>query len=554
MNLRRKFLFCCVLILVFGVFNFHVELAQAISIGEERVFNIDPDYDSLGRSTAKFRFIKATNKLYFYADQEWLNSVNSSALQDIDNKLYSLASEFEYNTYPVLTHLFGAEDNPGVDNDPGIVILLHKMESAVGGYIRTQDHYSSQVFSDSNMGQIIYLNTDSVLSLSLDNLSYHLAHEFTHLITLNHSPNEEVWLNEARAEYVETLLGYGEDWNHSNLRNRLQQFLKGTDVTLLEWHNNSYDYAKVNLFVHYLVGLYGVEILADSLDYGSGGTSSLDYALKQNGFSEDTEDIFIDWLIASVANDCSLGAKYCYQYPFLQNFTVFSSTYYLPGQTKSSLSVTDSIRAWEAKWQKISGGSGIIKLKFIIPEDTPIYKIPYIIESASGRKMLGFLDFSASNVQELYVEDMGTENKFVYFIPLIGSSGEQDKVYYYSWEVENLEPNDEQQIIEALLRRIEELKMKIVVLQTQSAMQKAYQNTNCSVFAQDLHYGMSSDEVKCLQTFLVNLGPDIYPEGLITGYFGSLTQAAVKRYQEFKGIITTGYFGPLTRAAANQNL
>jgi len=270
------------------------------------------------------------------------------------------------------------------------------------------------------------------------------------------------------------------------------------------------------------------------------------------------EQVYLDWLVANIVNDCFLGKQYCYQGTSLKNYSILAHSYYLPIQSRSSLSVTDSIKSWEAKWQKITGGSGIIKLKFTIPENTPIEKIPYIIEDIDGKKTIGFIDFSAANIQEIYIEEMGTKNKAVYFIPFVGSFGKQGKTYYYSWEVTNVESSDnqEKQIIESLLRQIDELKRQVVMLQTQLAMQKTYQSgLSCSIFSQDLYYGMtSSDEVKCLQQFLANLENDIYPEKLVTGYFGPLTQAAVQRYQKFKGIITTGYFGPLTRSVANQSL
>lgn len=51
-----------------------------------------------------------------------------------------------------------------------------------------------------------------------------------------------------------------------------------------------------------------------------------------------------------------------------------------------------------------------------------------------------------------------------------------------------------------------------------------------------------------------NLSSDssIYPEKIITGYFGFLTQKAVKRFQARHGIRQTGYVGHLTRARLNQ--
>ncbi|MDD3487911.1 MAG: peptidoglycan-binding domain-containing protein [Candidatus Pacebacteria bacterium] len=558
---KLKFSFCLGIfffILIIGLNTSQEVFAQDIHLGQERSFNIQFDYDFFGRANTETELIKITNKLYFYADKELLKDLSSGNRQEIDNKLYSLANEFEYKIYPNLTRTFGNEDNPGIDNNSRIIVVLHKMKPTIGGYIQAEDHYSAQLYPRSNMGQIIYLNFDDVLLLSLDNLSYHLAHEFLHLITLNQNPKEEIWLNEARAEYTETLLGYGGQWDQSSVRNRLQQFLRGTELSLLNWNNSSYDYAKVNLLAHYLVDFYDVDILVDSLKSPFSGIDALNYAFKKNGFSEDFSIVFMNWVIANAVNNCSLGEKYCYQSSFLQDFTLFPYTYYLPIQNKSSLSVTDSIKNWEAKWQKIMGGSGMIKLKFTIPEQTPIDKIPYIIESVEGKKTIGFFDFSATNIQEVYIEGMGAKNKAVYFIPFIASFGnEENKTYYYSWEVINVELNkqQEEEIIQALLKKIDELKRQVVLLQTQIAMQKTYQNSlSCSIFSQDLYYGMNSSEVECLQQFLVNIGNDIYPEKLVTGYFGPLTQAAVQRYQAFKGIITTGYFGPLTRIAANQNL
>lgn len=76
-----------------------------------------------------------------------------------------------------------------------------------------------------------------------------------------------------------------------------------------------------------------------------------------------------------------------------------------------------------------------------------------------------------------------------------------------------------------------------------------------------LQLGDRGAQVTELQTFLA-ASPSIYPEGLVTGYFGSLTQAAVQRYQAARGIVsqgtpaTTGYgrVGPLTMASINAQL
>lgn len=73
-----------------------------------------------------------------------------------------------------------------------------------------------------------------------------------------------------------------------------------------------------------------------------------------------------------------------------------------------------------------------------------------------------------------------------------------------------------------------------------------------------LDLGDSGSQVTELQTYLAT-NASIYPSGLVTGYFGPLTQAAVQRFQAAQGLVsagtpsTTGYgrVGPQTAARIN---
>lgn len=75
-----------------------------------------------------------------------------------------------------------------------------------------------------------------------------------------------------------------------------------------------------------------------------------------------------------------------------------------------------------------------------------------------------------------------------------------------------------------------------------------------SVFNTTLRYGITSDDVKRLQELLASV-PEIYPEGIVSGWFGQLTRKAVQRFQCKYNIVcegdekTTGYglAGPKTR-------
>ena len=73
--------------------------------------------------------------------------------------------------------------------------------------------------------------------------------------------------------------------------------------------------------------------------------------------------------------------------------------------------------------------------------------------------------------------------------------------------------------------------------------------------------GYRTEEVKVLQTLLAR-DPSVYPEGLVTGYYGEATVRAVQKFQSKYGLVssgspnTTGYglAGPATRAKINEVL
>lgn len=70
--------------------------------------------------------------------------------------------------------------------------------------------------------------------------------------------------------------------------------------------------------------------------------------------------------------------------------------------------------------------------------------------------------------------------------------------------------------------------------------------------SRNLSFGSRGDDVKALQGFLAK-DSALYPEGLLTGYFGRLTREAVKRFQTREKIAPAeGYVGPKTRARLNQ--
>jgi len=62
--------------------------------------------------------------------------------------------------------------------------------------------------------------------------------------------------------------------------------------------------------------------------------------------------------------------------------------------------------------------------------------------------------------------------------------------------------------------------------------------------------GMQNNQVTKLQQILARY-PEIYPEGLITSYFGPATERAVQKFQKKHGLEQVGYVGPKTRTLLN---
>ncbi len=103
-------------------------------------------------------------------------------------------------------------------------------------------------------------------------------------------------------------------------------------------------------------------------------------------------------------------------------------------------------------------------------------------------------------------------------------------------------------IIEQLKNQIKELQDQLAKLTSEVATVKEEIK-----ITKELYKGVSGNEVKEVQKFLKQFS-EIYPEGLITGYYGSLTEKAVKKFQEREGLSATGKIDEITRKNINEYL
>ncbi|TAL49261.1 hypothetical protein EPN83_01850 [Patescibacteria group bacterium] len=109
--------------------------------------------------------------------------------------------------------------------------------------------------------------------------------------------------------------------------------------------------------------------------------------------------------------------------------------------------------------------------------------------------------------------------------------------------------------IQALLDQIKVLQAQIDTLRAaEEQIKKAQESVQGTLkLIRGLREGMSGDDIKALQAILA-VDAGIYPEALITGFYGKFTVAAVKRFQKKFGIEMLGIVGPRTLEKLNKEL
>jgi hypothetical protein len=542
-------------------FLFSVAGVKAVGVGDIVNFNVDKSFDASGRMQMSATLVKISGKLYFYIEKSWWDSQTSAKQTAILGDLGNLSDEFDSNIYPKLTSSFGSEWNPGIDKDSRITVLFESMNSTEGGYFREADEYEKIQLPSSNEREMLYL---SVSSIENPDVKIVLGHEFTHLITFNQKnkifgSEDDTWLNEARADYSSTILGYDNLYNGSNLQQRVKDFVENPSDSITDWTGTKYDYASVDLFTHYLVDHYGVGVLSGSLKSKSVGIESINNALSTIGARENFSQIFTDWTVALVVNDCSQSQNYCYLNQNLNSLRVSPTLIFLPLTGDSSLSATNVTKNWSGNWQKIIGGSGSLKLDFSSLAGLN-FQVPYIIYDKSGGYTVKLLAPDKDGKGEISIDNFGVNYKSLVIIPSlqtkISGFDYSDLIYPFSFTVSitGNTPAPDQALMQKLLDQITSLKKQIADILAQKSGSIISQPAACSQIAGNLSLGSTGAAVSCLQQFLKNQGTNIYPEGLVTGNFGSLTKAAVIKLQVKYAIPQTGFVGPLTRNKINQIL
>lgn len=557
-------------IFIFSLVAFFPVFAFADETGQRNNFSINSSYDLQKREETSATLQKISDQIYYYIDDNWWNGLDSLKKEAMLKILGDLSSEFEKKIYPTIVSSFGPEWRPGIDKDSRITVLFHPMNENTGGYFNSGDEYPKIQNPKSNQREMIYLNAHYIEKTLLKSF---LAHELVHLITFNqkdktYDVSEDIWLNEARADYAPTLLGYDDVFEGSNLQLRIRMFLEKPSDSLTTWENNKYDYGTINLFTQYLVENYGKEILTDSIFSKSTGITSINEALKKRGFSANFSQIFEDWTIAVLINDCSQSERYCYKNTNLKKVKISPQLNFLPLTGESSFQLTNANYDWSANWYKVVGGKGKLILEFD-GQDEGSFSLNFVLCDLQEVCRVQKMSLDGEKKGQTILEDFSKNYQSLIIIPAIHTKDFYPEgsrpTYLFTWKVSAVEKTadeKEAELILSLLAQIESLKKELARLQALIGFNGGGQSVTCQKLERNLYSGMTNNaDVRCLQQFLKNQGAEIYSGGLITGNFGMLTYQAVVRFQEKyrSEILTpsglekgTGFVGAATRYKINQ--
>jgi len=513
----------------------------ADSYAEKRIFFVESDYDFLEREKILTTNLAISDKAYFYVEDEFFGNLSQSEKQNFYENLKKISKEFNLKIYPKLVSIFGREPKYGVNGDPKITILFHRMKEEIGGYFRIDDNFERAIAPLSNERKMIYLN---VSFLDEEIIKSNLAHEFTHLIIFNQKTKEieeERWIQEMVADIAPTLLGYAE-----NLEKRIETFKKYPQDPILEWKDSVKDYGILSIFGHYLLDYFGKDLFLNLLKTKETGVFALE---KITG--KDFSEIFQNFLIATYLNDCSFGNQYCFKTKLLKKLRVLPEFHFLPITGDSILTVFREIKDFSGDWQKIYGGKGNLTLEFD-GEDEGDFKISYILCNKDQICTLNFLKTDQNQNATFSVSDF---DKNYLSLTLITFSKKEEKFtekqaksYNFSLRISFKQPLERP------------ISPSTSSLSSTTSPPTSPFTFSCLKFERNLKYGMRGRDVKCLQEILKKEGKEIYPQGLITGYFGPLTLKAVIKFQEkyWQEILApwglekgTGFVGKTTRAKLN---
>jgi hypothetical protein len=420
-SIKRRFgLF---LLISGGLFILSASTVFAFEINDTRIFYLDPSYDFQARTQTAATLKKVSDNAYFYIEDEFWQALSPNQQAAYLAAIEDIATQFNEQTYLALRYVFGSEWKPGIDNDEKITIFFTQLKKTAGGYFNEKDEYPASPELISNQREMIYINASQVGGSIVNSL---IAHELQHLISWNqkrriNAAEEEVWLNELRSEYASTVAGLDSEYVGSNLERRVEDFLVNPFESLTEWNNDKYDYPPVNLFGHYLAEQFSENVFSLMMKNNKIGISSIEQALRDEGYNYSFSQIFNNWAIASYLNDPALAnGIYSYKNPYLRgNVKVSPITYSIV--SASVINIAQQVKDWAPYWyrfvnkQDANAVAKDLEIEFEGSTNRGNFNVFYIINYFNQSPVIGFLNLE-NQVALLKIPDFKTKIESVTII------------------------------------------------------------------------------------------------------------------------------------------
>lgn len=408
---------------------FFLVSASTARAGEK--FFIESSFDVSSRITIKATKRLEGNKAHYYVEDDYYNLLSPFGRTNLLSDIQSLSDAFDKQIYNSVTLVFGLPWTPGIDGDTKITVVLTQTQKRIGGYFREQDEYLLSEVSDSNEREMVYLNVALIDQFKIKEF---LAHEFQHLINFNQKTRikniyEEIWLNELLSEVAVTVSDlHTSQFIGTSLENRVNTFLSTPSDSLLDWKNEPEDYGVVSMFGNYLYDHFGAELFTKIIQSEKVGIDAINDALNKVGANKNFEDVYRNWTIAVLLNNCSVVPvdTYCYKNPNL-NYDNLHIKFDIKLGTGDSISNSNTIDRWGAEWFQYTKDLETTKPdKPILIYDliiSPTYDalIPYIVYDASGFPNVNFA-FMKDGLLRFAVNNFGFTTGKLVVIPYNNTS------------------------------------------------------------------------------------------------------------------------------------
>ncbi|MDO8610311.1 MAG: hypothetical protein Q7R95_07210 [bacterium] len=352
--MKKKYILSLLIIIGLSVIP---KIAYADSLGDREIFYVNTGFDAYSRLKVSATLKNIGDHAYMYIEDDFWNDLTTGQQTAVLINVKSLTNEFDNHIFPVLTNFYGPIPDPGIDNDSKITFLLSELIPNIGGYFDTVNQSTKKQSRISNEREMIVISAADIGDLP--RMQAFVGHELQHLISYKHKEIDygvvdDIWINEARSEYALTRLGYNEPFRNSHLERRAIALIQSPTDSLTEWKNLFADYGQVTIFGEYIADTYSPQVIADTLDTSKVGISELNYALKKNGFADQFETIFGDWMVANYINNPSLNNRYGYERSGLVDLRVAPTVKFSGFDEDKTLEYSYNFKDWEPRWYDFS--------------------------------------------------------------------------------------------------------------------------------------------------------------------------------------------------------